>query len=97
MIPILQTGLPTGTGGIFQTQVVTPIAAGARFIPTVGVYYVLAVGADVRLQILDGNGVWNNITPAGTIPDGVLIMDGNSIGFVNNGVGIENVTTLQIG
>jgi hypothetical protein len=96
-LPILSTGIPTGVGSVFQTQVVQPIAAAGRFVLPVGMFYVYVVGVDVRLQVIDSLGVWNNITAAGVIPGGLLVSDGVSLGLVNNGGGIENITYIQIG
>ena len=96
-IPILATGIPTGVGSLFQKEVVTSIAAAGRFVLPVGTYYIIAVGADVRLQVIDSTGTWNNITAAGVVPPGHYFADGASLGLVNNGAGAENVTTIQTG
>lgn len=97
MIPILGTGISTGPGSVFQTQVQQPIAAAGRFVLPVGVFYVYIVDADVVLQIINSLGTWVSITAAGAEPSGVLISDGASLGFLNAGGGSENVTYIQIG
>ena len=51
----------------------------------------------MRLQIQDAAGVWNNITAAGVIPGGMLFSDGTNLALINNGVGSENATYIQIG
>lgn len=90
------TGITTGVGSLFSTQVLQAIAAGGRFVLPAGSFYVYIVGADVRLQIIDSLGVWNNITAAGVIPGGVLISDGASLALFNGGAGIENITYIRL-
>lgn len=92
MIP---TGTPTGPGSLLTKEVTTAIAAAARFLPSVGLYYAYALGADVRLQVLDSTGAWNNVLLAGA--GGMCFFDGVSVGFINNGGANENVTLIKVG
>jgi len=95
MIP---TGIATGAAGaIFVKEVVQSIGAGLRFALPVGTLYVYIVGVDVRLQILDSTGTWQNITAAGVIPGGVLISDGANLACFNGGGGAENITFIKVG
>lgn len=95
MIP---TGIATGAAGsIFVKEVLQSIGAGLRFALPVGTIYVYIVGADVRLQILDSTGTWQNITAAGVIPGGVLISDGANLACFNGGGGAENITYIKVG
>ena len=91
------TGIPTGVGSLFSTQVVQAIAAGARFILPAGTFYVYVVSANVQLQIIDSTGVWNNFTGAvaGVAPLGVLVADGASLGF-NNAAGVGSITYIRL-
>ena len=92
----IPTGIATGiAGSILAKEVVQAIAAGARFVLPAGDFYVYAVGADVRLQILDSTGVWNNLTAAGVGPGGLVTADGVGLGFVNNGGVSENITFIK--
>lgn len=93
----IPTGIATGIGSLFSTQVVQAIAAAGRFILPAGKFYIIAVGADCRLQVIDATGAWNNLTAAGVVPPGWYISDGASLGVVNNGGVSENITYIRTG
>ena len=90
------TGIPTGVGSLFSTEVTQAIAAAARFVMPAGTFYVYTVGADVRLQVINSLGVWNFLTAAGTQPPGPIISDGASGGFVNGGAAPENIIYIRL-
>ena len=94
MIP---TGVATGgAGAIFRTPVVQAIAAAGNFVLPVGTFVVYAVGADVRMQVQDSAGAWQNVTAIAVgIP--CVISDGTNVRFQNAGAGSENITYIQIG
>lgn len=93
--PTLSTGLPTGTGSVFQAPITQAIASATRFVLPVGEFIVYSLGADVRLQVFDG-AVWQNVTAAGVgIP--YVASDGTNVALINNGAGIENALYIQIG
>ena len=95
MIP---TGIATGAAGsIFVKEVVQSIGAGLRFALPVGTFCVYLVGADVRYQVQDSTGTWQNITAAGVIPSGDIISDGVNKAFFNGGGGAENISYIKIG
>jgi hypothetical protein len=94
---VVPTGIPTGVGSLFATQVIQAIAAQGRFVLPAGTFYVYVVGVDVRLQIIDSAGGWNNITAAGVIPGGVLVSDGASLAMFNgHAVNPENITYIRV-
>src|SRR2546428_13240340 len=89
----IPTGIATGiAGSILAKEVVQAIAAGARFVLPAGDFYVYAVGADVRLQILDSTGVWNNLTAAGVGPGALVTADGVGLALFNAGGRAGNLT-----
>ena len=95
MIP---TGIATGAAGsIFVKEVQVSVGAGLRSALPVGTLYVYTVGADIRLQIQDSTGTWQNITAAGVIPGGVLISDGTNLALYNGGGGSENFSYIKVG
>lgn len=95
-LDFIPTGVATGvSGSIFGAQVTTAIAAAGTFVPAVGNYYAYGLGADVRFQIQDAVGAWNNVYLAGA--GGFVCSDGTNVRFLNSGVGSENVTLIKIG
>ena len=90
------TGIATGVSGtLMGSEVITSIAAAARFIPAAGDYYMYAVGADVRVQVQDSTGTWQNVTAVAV--GGFISCDGTNVGLRNSGAGAENVTLQKCG
>lgn len=90
------TGIPTGVGSLFSTQVLLTVAPGTRSVLPAGSFYVYGVGADIRIQVIDSTSAWNNLTAAGTGPSGVLVSDGASLAVFNGGAGNESVTYIRL-
>lgn len=94
-VPKIPTGISTGIGSLYRTEVVQAIAAASRFIIPVGAHYVVAVGANCRLQVVTSDGTWNNLTAAGVVPPGHYDSDGASVAVWNGGGASENITYIQ--
>ena len=92
----IPTGIATGVGSIFRTQVTITVAATSRTVLAAGWYYVYAVGANISIQAQDSTGTWQNLTAAGTAPSGILYSDGTNLA-INNGAGAgQNATYIQV-
>ena len=95
-LDFVPTGIATGvSGSIMGTQVTTAIGAGLAFVPDAGVYYAYGLGADVRMQIRDSGGAWNNVLA--TAVGGMFCSDASNVRFINNGVASENITLIKVG
>lgn len=94
---LVPTGIPTGTGSLYQKEVTTSIGAGASYVLPAGNYWVIAVGANCKLQVIDSTGTWNDITAVNVLPAGVVNSDGASVRYNNGGGGAQNIKTILIG
>ena len=93
----IPTGITTGApGSLYGGEATQAIAAAGRYVLPAGNYYVLQVGADLRLQVYGNSLGWINLTAAGVLPSGMVTSDGQNVGFINNGGGSENLITIKL-
>lgn len=90
------TGISTGTGSLFSKEIAKTLAAATRFVLPAGSYYIYALGADMRLQVADSGGGWNNLSAAGGPFSGVQVSDGASLAVYNGGAGAEAFTYILL-
>jgi len=91
------TGVATGVNGsLCSKEITTVIGAGLAFIPAAGQYYAYGLGVDVRFQVQDSGGGWNNLAAAG-VGLGNFETDGTNVRVINNGGGSENITLIKVG